>query len=79
MLSLRGVRHTLGASYWLVVGFVVGTLPGLVGWGAGFAGYLEWLVTGPEGGMTLSLAAGTLERIAREALPVLFLGHLFRS
>ena len=77
ILSLRGVRHTLGASCWLVVGFVVGTLPGLVGWGASFAGYLEWLVTGPEGGMSLSQVGGTLERIGREALPVLFLGHLF--
>ena len=75
LFSLRGIRHTLEASRWLFVGFVLGTLPGLVGWGTFFTGYLEWLIRGSEGGMSLSQVGAALERIAREALPVLFFGH----
>lgn len=75
LFSLRGFRHTLEASRWLFVGFVVGTLPGLVGWGTFFPGYLGWLTRGSEGGMALSQLGSSLERIAREALPVLVFGH----
>jgi hypothetical protein len=77
LVSLRGVRQTLRAGGWLAAGFVGGTLPGLVGWGTDVSGHLEWILRGSEGGISLTGAADTLARIAREALPVLFLGHLF--
>ena len=70
---LRGLPHLLVATRRAGLGFAIGVLPALVGWGSEIVVFGEWLAGGEEGGVGPSTPV--FEAIAglwRQGLPVAF-------